>query len=125
MGEQKALYFVDSLAHRTLARCAACGLTLTGTGRAAAVEDAHRAEASTSCILGFRLESTRLTERSDTQWAHTTSDCLGRLRLPLVRPGCQDRDIVFSPTVSDSDRDSILRQLLQGGIRISTSVSPL
>lgn len=104
-----SLYFVDALAQRTFAECAACGRGLSeeNTRRHAAAA----VGTSRPYALGFRLarDSGRL--RSQARWAHANHACLSRLGLPPLHAEQAARDVIFSPAVGDADARTVLQCL--------------
>lgn len=107
---QPALYFVDCLVHRTLARCAACSRALAGEDRWSGA--AHfPAPPGLPCVLGFRVALSPLGEQQ-VWWAHAVPACLSKLGLPRLEPEAVSRDVVFSPGVSEESRSSVLNSLL-------------
>lgn len=139
----EALYFVDALAHRTLARCHACGAGLaegrreTLSDRALAASNGQQAscrqglQSGVSQVtfsaavdapahLGFRLTHTRAGE-PQVCWAHATEECLSRLGLPALAPQRFGQDVVFSGAVSEVQQAEVFRSLLQPGGMASAS----
>lgn len=101
-GRRPAFFFIDVLAHRTLARCAACDQPLAGDGRGCTAER--------SCVLGFYAQSPFRRE-SHIRWAHAVAECLGQLGLPAIAPGDMSDGVVFSPDVSNAAKAAVLASL--------------
>lgn len=110
-----ALYFVDTLSHRTLARCAACGGGLGGSGVGTPLEvvEPHTSMGQQPCVLGFRLAYAAAGEPR-VRWAHSSRGCLRRLGLPAVSVENAASDIVFSRAVCETQRLTVLQILAPG-----------
>jgi len=101
-GQGAALYFVDALAHRTLARCTACGSSLAG--------ESTDGEALAPCVLGYRL-ALAVGAESRVGWAHARPHCLDMLGLPPLSPDRVASDVVFSRAVAEEQKVDILQSL--------------
>lgn len=141
--QDEALYFVDVLTHRTLARCAACDLGLVGSqenagaasepeaasGRAGGGEGSDPSafpgrsrsvsrRPEVMAVLGFRMAlasgGIRVhKEPSRVRWVHASEACLQRLGFPSATAESLEQDIVFSRAVDEVQRADVLRSLLR------------